>query len=114
MYPNKTRRIVKVAALLPVMLMVFALMIWAVYGLWNALMPDIFGLRTITYWQALGLMVLSWILFRGFRGPRFRGAWRRGAGGHWERLTPDEREELMKMLRRRWSGAPAEPPEAKA
>ena len=48
-------------------------------------MPSIFGLGTITYWQALGLMVLSWILFRGFRGPGMgHGAWRyndaRGAG----------------------------------
>lgn len=26
--------------------------------LWNRLMPDIFGLQAINYWQALGLMVL--------------------------------------------------------
>jgi hypothetical protein len=31
--------------------------------LWNLLMPDIFGLPTITFWQALGLMVLSTLLF---------------------------------------------------
>jgi hypothetical protein len=33
--------------------------------LWNWLMPDIFGLKAITYWQAWGLMILSWILFKG-------------------------------------------------
>ena len=32
--------------------------------LWNWLMPEIFGLKTITYWQAWGLMLLSWILFK--------------------------------------------------
>ncbi len=32
--------------------------------LWNWLMPDIFGLRKITYWQAWGLVVLSHILFK--------------------------------------------------
>jgi hypothetical protein len=38
--------------------------------LWNALLPAIFGLTSITYWQALGLFILSKILFSGFgRGP---------------------------------------------
>ncbi len=29
-------------------------------------MPELFGLSTITYWQALGLCLLSKILFGGF------------------------------------------------
>ena len=71
--------------------------------LWNWLMPDIFGLRTITYWQALGLMVLSWFLFRGFRGPQFyRDPWARGMRERWRRMTPAEREEFTKGLRSRW------------
>lgn len=32
--------------------------------LWNALIPDIFGLTVIGFWQALGLNVLSGILFK--------------------------------------------------
>ena len=36
--------------------------------LWNALLPDIFGITTITFWQALGILILSKILFGGF-GP---------------------------------------------
>lgn len=32
--------------------------------LWNWLMPDIFGLKEITYWQAWGLVVLAHILFK--------------------------------------------------
>lgn len=32
--------------------------------LWNLLVPTIFGLTTITFWQALGLNVLSSILFK--------------------------------------------------
>lgn len=40
----------------------------AVMLLWNWLMPVIFGLTTITFWQALGLLALSKILFgRGGR-----------------------------------------------
>jgi len=33
--------------------------------LWNWLMPDIFGLKTLNYWQAWGLLILSTILFKG-------------------------------------------------
>lgn len=34
--------------------------------LWNWLLPDIFGVRQITFWQALGLLALCRILFGGF------------------------------------------------
>jgi len=37
-----------------------------VFLLWNWLMPAIFGLTTITFFQAFGLLVLSKILFFGF------------------------------------------------
>ncbi len=36
--------------------------------LWNGLMPDIFGLTEINYWQGVGLLILSKILFGGFGG----------------------------------------------
>lgn len=38
------------------------------YGLmwlWNWLMPEIFGLPEIGYWQAVGLFVLCHLLFKG-------------------------------------------------
>jgi len=36
--------------------------------LWNWLMPAIFGLTTITFWQAIGLGLLSKLLLGGFNG----------------------------------------------
>ena len=33
--------------------------------LWNWLMPDIFGLTTLTYWQAVGIFILLKILLGG-------------------------------------------------
>ena len=36
--------------------------------LWNWLMPMIFHLGELTYWQALGLLILSKILFGGGHG----------------------------------------------
>lgn len=35
--------------------------------LWNWLMPELFGLKTIGYWQALGILILAKIIF-GFGG----------------------------------------------
>ncbi|MBN2040483.1 MAG: hypothetical protein JW864_10595 [Spirochaetes bacterium] len=36
--------------------------------LWNWLMPGIFGLGTISYWQGFGLFLLAKFLFGGFKG----------------------------------------------
>jgi hypothetical protein len=93
-------RIVRLFMLLPVFLIFFALLVWAVNALWNGLMPGIFGLRAITYWQALGLMALCWILFGGLRGHASgRGSWRYSMRRRWARMTPAEREEFLKGLR---------------
>ena len=46
----------------------FALCGWVVMLLWNWLMPDIFGLKQINYWQAWGLFILSSMLFKGMGG----------------------------------------------
>jgi hypothetical protein len=43
-----------------------ALFGWVVMLLWNWLMPDIFGLKQLNYWQAWGLLILCSILFKGF------------------------------------------------
>lgn len=39
----------------------------AVMWLWNVLLPPLFGFATITYWQAVGLVILARLLF-GFNG----------------------------------------------
>lgn len=36
--------------------------------LWNWLMPELFGLKEITYWQAIGLFILGRILLGSFGG----------------------------------------------
>ena len=41
---------------------------WIVMHLWNWLLPPLFGWRMITFWQALGLLVLCRILFGGVSG----------------------------------------------
>lgn len=82
----------------------FAVFTFVVMRLWNWLMPAIFGLHVITYWQALGIMVLSKILFSGFRGGPRRGrdwSWRRRMFERWEQMTPEEREKFREKMRTR-------------
>lgn len=33
--------------------------------LWNITMPEVFGLKRITYWQAFRLLILASLLFGG-------------------------------------------------
>ncbi len=48
-------------------IMFFFVFTFVVEALWNWLMPALFGWHVITYWQALGVLVLSKIFFGGFR-----------------------------------------------
>jgi hypothetical protein len=71
-----------------------------VMGLWNVLMPSIFAVRAITFWQALGLLVLSKLLFGGFRPyPGGGSHWRRRIIERWEQMTPEEREKFKQGMR---------------
>ncbi len=52
---------------------IVAAMIAVVMLLWNMLLPEIFALPAISYWQAAGLMILLRLLFGGFRHGKFGG-----------------------------------------
>ena len=66
--------------------------------LWNLLMPAILHLPVITYWQALGLLVLSRALFGRFGGgwgSRMRKA--RFVRG-WNDLSLEERDRFSRAM----------------
>jgi hypothetical protein len=75
--------------------------------LWNAILPDLLNVRVLGYWQAVGLLILTQILFRGF------GRWKHGRHGmhghYWKHrleeklaaLTPEEREKFKAEWKRR-------------
>jgi len=91
------------------------LFVFVFMNLWNWLMPALFGWRLISFWQALGLFVLSKILFGGFRGgPRRRWYWRQRMMERWEHMTPEEREKFRQAMRGRCGpfGPPAAEPKA--
>jgi hypothetical protein len=77
-----------------------------VMHLWNWLLPVLFGVRLITFWQALGLLALCRILFGGFGGRSHdHSNWRRPTTERWERMTPEEREKFRQSMRSRWCGS---------
>jgi hypothetical protein len=88
---------------------------FTVMHLWNWLMPEIFGLHAITFWQGLGLFVLGKLLLGGFHhGHRGggRGRWGREMRQRWEGMTPEERERFQAGMRGRggrWCGPREEP-----
>jgi hypothetical protein len=87
-----------------------AVFTFVVMSLWNALVPALFAGPVITFWQALGLLLLSKILFGGFRGPGRHPHWRHRMRERLEQMTPEERENFRKSMRERcsWSRKPAE------
>ena len=79
-----------------------------VMRLWNWLLPPMFGWHLVTFWQALGLLMLCRILFGGIglHGPS-RSNIRRRMAERWEHLTPEERERFGKGMRDRCGFDPA-------
>jgi len=65
--------------------------------LWNALMPLLFHLPLITFWQAAGLLILTRLLF-GFGGhrPGMHPHGRNPMREKWQAMNPEEREEFMR------------------
>ena len=72
-----------------------------VMQLWNWLLPPLFSFRQITFWQALGILALSRILFGGFglHGSgrssvrrRVKERIEKRMAERWEHMTPEERE----------------------
>lgn len=86
--------------------------------LWNWLLPPLFGVREITFWQALGLLALCRILFGGFGsrgGSHSRSTIRRRMADRmadrvaerWERMSPEERDRFRQRIRERCGFDPA-------
>jgi hypothetical protein len=80
--------------------------------LWNWLVPSLFNGPAISFLQALGLLLLSKILFSGWGGHRWRHAggppWRQRLHEKWSSMTPEERERFKSRMREKWCQHPSE------
>jgi hypothetical protein len=76
--------------------------------LWNWLLPPLFGWHQITFWQALGMLVLCRILFGGWGSHGSHGPnWRRRVADRHAQMTPEERERLRQGMRERCGFGPS-------
>ncbi len=103
----KRSRIGKIVGSVVFAVVFIGLMGYVVMRLWNATLPLIIqGVSAITFWQALALLLLSRLLFGGFRGPWNkpgfggfnRDQWKNRMAERWQQLTPEQRE----RMRQRW------------
>jgi len=81
----------------------------AVMLLWNAVLPAaITGVHIITFWQAMGILVLSKIIFGGFKGlhdhghEHHRRHMERDLREKWMQMDPQEREKMAEEMRAEW------------
>ncbi|MEK6780455.1 MAG: hypothetical protein AABY93_02040 [Bacteroidota bacterium] len=75
--------------------------------LWNWLVPALFAGPMINFWQTVGLLVLSKILFSGFGkgghwGSYRGGPWRPYWKEKWNTMTPEDRERFKQKMKEKW------------
>lgn len=98
---------------LPCVIVAIGLFIWFFQWLWNIVLPDVLGVKAITYWQSLGILVISKILFGGLANAKekFRNRKRLGHddGEMWKQKlesrfcgTEEERDKVKQMWKQRF------------
>lgn len=88
---------------------VFAIMMVLLLGyvvmlLWNNVLTAVVTVSVINFWQALGLLLLSKILFGGFHGGwgNHKGRqWKNEMKEKWQCMSPEEREKIKQEWRSR-------------
>ena len=99
---NRFLHVLKIVVFVAVAITVFS---FVTMHLWNWLMPAVFGLRTITWVQALGLLVLGKILFGGFHrhGGGCRGRrWKDRHGGAMDGDDAGGARTIARGMKGRW------------
>ena len=99
-----------------------ALLALLVMLLWNWLIPTIFvGGPVITFWQALGLLILAKILFGGFKPPPHAGysrpgndQWKEKIRERMNQVDPEKKKKFLYRMHAKFHGIDTEetPPEA--
>ncbi len=73
--------------------------------LWNWLMPAIFSLGTITFWQAAGILIFSKILFSGgchgqqWHSERRKKYWHSRMEEKWHKIPKEKKEKIIQKMK---------------
>lgn len=86
-----------------VMAGLFLLLVYGFMLLWNITIPEVFGIKSLTYGEALRLLILARVLIGGF-GFRWtnnndkKHFWRERMQMKMENMTEDEKSEFKRRL----------------
>jgi hypothetical protein len=94
-------------------MVVFGLLMLVLFGvvtqlLWNWLVPVLFSGPVISFWQAMGLLALSKILFWGFGGGHKKWSshrshqWKQQWMERYSKLSPEDREKFKQKFKEKW------------
>ncbi len=92
----------------------FVLFTLCTMWLWNWLMPTIFSLSTITFWQAAGILALSKILFSGghwsrqWQSDRRHKFWHRRFEEKWGNISDEKKEHFAQQMDEKFGKKQAE------
>lgn len=103
--------IIKMVALF---VLIFAAISAVVMLLWNWLLPEIFDLPYISYWQSAGLLLLSKLIFgfgRGHRPHPSQPKWKAYWANKWSNIPPEDKMKWKQTFAEKW-GCPLEKTEA--
>ncbi len=86
----------------PLAIVALALFAWVTMLLWNALLPAILSVSSITFWQAAGLLILARLLFGGMHS-HWKRPWSNSKMDYELRhkiknMTPEERKEFFRKM----------------
>lgn len=96
----KSIQLKKIIAFIVFMPIAIALLAYVFMLLWNWLMPAIFGLNTITFWQGAGLLLLSKIIFSKW-GCGYRNKLKWKMEEKFATMTAEEKECFKQEMRER-------------
>jgi hypothetical protein len=84
---------------------------YAVFWLWNNVLVAVVPAKPVTFWQAVGLLILSRILFGGFKFGPGNGRFRGGEGSppwqsKWRKMSDEDRLKFKSEWRKRCNDKP--------
>lgn len=81
---------------MPVALTIFVSLPFVIVFLWNRLLPDLFGIQEISYWQAVGLFLLTRIFFGSFHSNHHSSEQKNHMHEKWLEMNEEERDAFIK------------------
>ena len=99
-YASRKFTPIKVLGFACIFLVLLTLASWVVMFLWNAILPEVTGVKPLDFWKAAGLLILAKILFGGFG--KGRGGWKNSKRHQWKEKWMNMDSEERQKAKSRW------------